>query len=198
MNNPPRGLTAPFFCLLLEGTGLDHNQLRRIARLLYYYSIAQQKDVVVLSVSHIAKLALIETKLAKENIYRLGSMMGSGCHCRVVRQTLEITLAQGLPNQVRRVFGYWVREHGKSKSVKLTHDRRKKIRARLNEGYTVRQIERGIEGILCSHFHVDNAFTDITHVCATGAKLDRLIDLSKRRRIHTGQGILGHMSKVTS
>lgn len=172
--------------------------MRRIARLLYYFALAQKSDVVMLSVACISKVALIDHNETRSNMYRMGSMMGEGCKCRVITAGLEITFSTGAPNRVKHVFEYWVKKHGKRNSTKLTSDRRRKVQARLNDGYTVQDMKRGIDGILCSVFHVDNGYTDLTHVCAGGAKLDRFMSLANKRKIVRGKGILGHMHKVTS
>lgn len=124
--------------------------------------------------------------------------MGKGCACVVMDNKLHITFQTAVPNQVKHIFDYWVHTHRKSRVTKLTSDRRSKIQARLNERYTVRDIKLAIDGILCSSFHVDGGYTDIINVCGTGAKLERCMELGRHTKIVRRQGILGHMSKVSS
>lgn len=181
-----------------SGVALEQLKLRRVSRLLYYYALSTKQGVVSLSANQISKVALLSVDESTNNMHRIGAHMKDGCKCRISRGKLEITFDVGAPNQVRHIFDYWVKVHEKRKSTKLTSDRRRKVQARLNERYTARDIKLGIDGILCSRFHVDGGYTDLTNICMSGSKLERFMELGKKQRIVRRKGILGHMSKVTS
>ncbi len=79
-----------------------------------------------------------------------------------------------------RIFAYWVQKFGK-KGAKFTRDRRLKVRARLKEGYTERDIKLGIDGCAASNFHQGEnpdgkAFDDLTLICRNGSKLEGFRD----------------------
>lgn len=77
---------------------------------------------------------------------------------------------------VRDLFEHWQTVCGHPRS-KLTADRRRKIRARLREGYTVEQIRQAIDGAANRAFvNADGLkFDDIELICRNGAKVELFI-----------------------
>lgn len=85
--------------------------------------------------------------------------------------------------QIKEIFDYWQEVMGKSKA-KLTAKRAKAIQARLNEGYTLDEIKRAVQGCKLSAFHMgDNdqrrKFNDIELVCRSGDKLEQFAELTE-------------------
>lgn len=83
-----------------------------------------------------------------------------------------------LGDEVSTVFAYWLDTMGKNGSTKLTGDRRRKIEARLREGYTVDRIKRAVDGCAGSAFHRGEndgrrKHDDIELICRTGSKLEQ-------------------------
>ena len=85
--------------------------------------------------------------------------------------------------QVRRVFNYWKQQMGKDNKSKLTPERREKIQARLNDGYTLEDMTRAIDGCKASDFHMGRepqsqgrTYNDLTLIFRNGAKLEGFRD----------------------
>lgn len=73
----------------------------------------------------------------------------------------------------RALFDYW-RERCNHPHAKFTSERRRKVEARMNEGYTDAQIRKGIDGAAKAAY-VDEkgkVFDDIELICRTGSKLE--------------------------
>ena len=70
-------------------------------------------------------------------------------------------------------FAYW-QERCRHPTAKLTAERRRKIEARLREGYTVDDIRRAIDGAAKAAFVNDHGrrFDDIELICRSGSKLE--------------------------
>jgi hypothetical protein len=83
------------------------------------------------------------------------------------------------------LFDLWVEVVGRDpKRTRLTAQRRKKIQARLAEGYTVAEIEAAIRGVVLSGWHMgDNEqrtrYDDLTVICRDGAQVERFAGLSE-------------------
>lgn len=81
-------------------------------------------------------------------------------------------------DQVRVIFDFWVSSTGRDpKKTKLTDDRRRAVRARLDEGYTAERICRAIEGCASDPWNRGEnergrRYDDLTLICRTGAKLE--------------------------
>jgi hypothetical protein len=78
---------------------------------------------------------------------------------------------------VRDLFDYW-RDRCNHPTAKLGADRRGKIQARLNEGYTAEQIRRAIDGAARGAFVNDDGkrFDDIELICRRGNKLEDFME----------------------
>jgi len=84
----------------------------------------------------------------------------------------------------RAVFLYWVAKMGKNpKTTRFTPGRRKKVLARLREGYSEDRIRTAIDGCASSDFHMARGYnrdgskrtrryTDLTLICRNGEKLE--------------------------
>lgn len=73
----------------------------------------------------------------------------------------------------RELFDYW-REKTNHPQAKLTDDRRRKLRARLREGYTSEQIRSAIDGAAQAPYinDVGRRFDDLELICRNGSKLE--------------------------
>lgn len=90
---------------------------------------------------------------------------------------------------VQRVFDHWAagekRTGGVSRAM-LTPERRKRIRARLKDGYTVEELCMAIDGFHADPFHLgknnrDSRYTDLHTILKSAAKVDAGIAKSGRR-----------------
>jgi hypothetical protein len=83
------------------------------------------------------------------------------------------------------LFDLWVETVGRDpKRTRLTAQRRKKIQARLAEGYTVAEIEAAIRGVVLSGWHMgDNEqrtrYDDLTVICRDGSQVERFAGLTE-------------------
>ena len=74
-------------------------------------------------------------------------------------------------NSITSVFDHWVTERrrvlGTKRTVpmKATQGRLSKIRARLEEGYSVAELKRAVDGCLGHAFNVENGHVDIELIC---------------------------------
>ena len=82
-------------------------------------------------------------------------------------------------SQVREVFDHWVSKLGKDpQRTKLTADRRRKVQARLRDGYGVERLKRAVDGLASSSFHLGEndqgrRYDDISLVCRNGEKVEQ-------------------------
>lgn len=74
---------------------------------------------------------------------------------------------------VRRCFAYWQQQCHHPKA-RLTGDRRRKVEARLREGYTEADVRAAIDGAAQAPFISDGGqrFDDLELICRTGSKLE--------------------------
>lgn len=79
---------------------------------------------------------------------------------------------------VVQVFEFWKTIFGKNAATKLNAVRERKIKQRLDDGYTVEQIKTAIVNCSKSEFHVQGGHTDIELICRDGIKLDRFIEMT--------------------
>jgi DNA-binding transcriptional ArsR family regulator len=77
---------------------------------------------------------------------------------------------------VGEVFSHWQGVFGKYRS-RLSPQRRKKIEARLKEGFSVDQLKRAVDGCAGSDFHRDNGHVDLTLICRSEEKLEFFLAL---------------------
>lgn len=98
------------------------------------------------------------------------------------------------------VFERWVEVHNKQRA-KLTEQRRKKIRARLREGYSLEQILKAIDGVKLSPFHMgkndsNTVYDDLTTILRDGTQVEKFSQL--RDNPHAQAITNGEYSAVTA
>lgn len=110
---------------------------------------------------------------------------------------------------VQRVFDHWAagekRTGGNSRPM-LTPDRRKRIKARLDDGFTVEQLCECIDGFHASPFHLgqndrDTRYTDLMTMLKSSQQVDAGIQKAKQgggpaRRFGTGERVLDERFSV--
>ncbi len=89
--------------------------------------------------------------------------------------------------QVQRVFDYW-RIRMAHKRAKLDEKRRKKIRMRLDDGYTEQDLIDAIDGCGLSDFHSgrndrNTAYNDIELICRDAKHVDMFIALAEKVKV---------------
>jgi hypothetical protein len=110
----------------------------------------------------------------------------------------KATAAVQRKSEVEAVFNYWKDRTGHP-DAKLTREREMKISGRLDEGYTVEQLQEAIEGCRGSPFHQgDNErghrYDDITLICRSGSKVEQFVEMAREDRNETGK--CGNRSNV--
>src|SRR5262245_32730207 len=75
------------------------------------------------------------------------------------------------------LFDYW-RDRLNHPRAKPTEDRKRKVRARLREGYSVEDLARAIDGCARSTWHTSRGFTDLTLICRDATHVDRFASWS--------------------
>lgn len=85
-------------------------------------------------------------------------------------------------SEISEIFDFWRETMGKANNTKLTSDRRSKIRARLNDGYSVDEIKRAIKNCRASRFHMGEndggkIHNDLELICRNGSKLEGFRDM---------------------
>lgn len=81
------------------------------------------------------------------------------------------------PQVIGSLIDYW-KARCQHPSAKATSERRRKVQARLREGYTPQQIRTAIDGAAVGAFVNDagKRFDDLELICRTGSKLESFID----------------------
>lgn len=84
---------------------------------------------------------------------------------------------------VRDVFEHWKAKMQKHGQVRLTDERRKKIQARLKDGYSVADIKLAVDGCAQSDFHMARGqyrggrrYDDLTLILRNGSRLEGFRD----------------------
>lgn len=92
---------------------------------------------------------------------------------------------------VGEIFEHWKLrlEHP---TAKLTDGRKAKVKARLNEGYTLEEIKQAIDGCAMSHFHrgqnpTGAVYDDLELICRNGEKLEGFKAKAKKGITHLGE-----------
>lgn len=78
-----------------------------------------------------------------------------------------------VPSTVEEVFEYWRTQTGRNGKTKLTPERRRAVRDRLKQHYTVDDIKQAIDGCAASEWHVENRHTDLELICRKGKNVER-------------------------
>ena len=85
---------------------------------------------------------------------------------------------QILKTSISDVFIFWKSTFKKTDRTILKGVRETKIKARLNEGYSVDEIKQAILNISCSQYHIDAGHTDIELICRDQSHLDKYIAMA--------------------
>ena len=89
-----------------------------------------------------------------------------------------------LTNDINNVFLFWKETFNKSSRTALKGVRETKIKARLNEGYSVDEIKQAILNISCSQHHIDGGYTDIELICRNQVNLDKYIAMGGSKKLN--------------
>lgn len=99
------------------------------------------------------------------------SLSGSERKASVRNGELELEL-EPEPTDTEAVFEYWAHQrhtalgrNGTGPQQQLTKGRRRKVQARLNDGYTVADLKQAIDGLLSSEYHLEHGYTDLALIC---------------------------------
>lgn len=94
---------------------------------------------------------------------------------------------QILKTNVSDVFVFWKSTFKKTDRTILKGVRETKIKARLNEGYSVDEIKQAIVNISSSQYHIDAGHTDIELICRDQSHLDKYIAMGGVKKITDSQ-----------
>lgn len=92
------------------------------------------------------------------------------------------TVLVDVPSIVDQVFAEWQRATGRTGRVILTAARRKKIAARLEDGYRVDDLLDAVRGVMLSEWHVENHYTDLVTVLRDADQVEKFRDLQRAPR----------------
>lgn len=82
------------------------------------------------------------------------------------------------------VFDFWKETFKKTDRTALKGVRETKIKARLNEGYSVDEIKQAVLNVSCSQHHIDGGYTDIELICRDQSHLDKYIAMGGAKKIN--------------
>lgn len=94
-------------------------------------------------------------------------------------------------NIIEDIYKFWQKELNHPKAI-LTDDRKKKIKARLKEGFSEDRIKDAIQGIKNSKHHMgqnDNnmIYDDIELICRNGSNVDKFAEMNNIKQKFKGQ-----------
>lgn len=100
----------------------------------------------------------------------------------ITYHSTNLSINQDMSNDINSIFEAWQYAMGNQQS-KLTANRKKVIKARLNDGYTVKQLMMAIKGCAKSPFHMGvndqgTKYNDLTLICRNGEKVENFISLA--------------------
>lgn len=86
----------------------------------------------------------------------------------------------------QRVFEQWVQKTGRNSRTKFTGDRKRKVNARLKEGYTVEELCWAVDGCCMSPYHqgkndTNTVWDDLELICRSAKNVDMFLQ-------HAGHG----------
>lgn len=88
-------------------------------------------------------------------------------------------------DEIKQIFDHW-RAVMKKNSPKLSQDRKSKIKARLDEGFSIDQIKQAVSGCVLSDWHMGRnektegkKYNDITLICRSAKYLENFIELAE-------------------
>jgi len=90
---------------------------------------------------------------------------------------------------VMAVFEYWVaararavNRNGKGPTPKPTQGRLSKVRARIQDGYSIEDLKTAVDGCLGNPFNIEGGFTDLELICRSDAKVEQYLAWAKKHR----------------
>lgn len=87
---------------------------------------------------------------------------------------------QANARNAREVYAHWVAQRQAvlpdAMAPMFNDKRRRAVQARLREGFTVEQLKRAVEGMLCTAFNVEKGFTDLELCCRDASHVERFIN----------------------
>lgn len=98
-------------------------------------------------------------------------------------ETLTHKPINPLTHNINTIFNFWKETFKKTDRTVLKGVRETKIRARLNEGYTVDEIKQAVLNVSCSQYHIDGGHTDIELICRDQSKLDKNIAMGGPKKV---------------
>lgn len=140
---------------------------------------------------HAVESALIEALGAVRRGANVGSTLRAMLAAiKAVRLPAEIVSKneekrKQLLDNTREIFEHWKAVMEKPRA-QLTADRSAKIHARLNEGYSTRDIKLAIDGCANSAYHrgqndTGMSYDDLEFICRHGSKIEKFRDLALKR-----------------
>ena len=112
--------------------------------------------------------------------------MRNDCESNANKEQETKNKEQILKTNVLSVFDFWKTTYKKTDRTILKGGRETKIKARLNEGYSVDEIKQAITNISFSQHHAEGGHTDIELICRDQSHLDKYIALGGNKSALTG------------
>lgn len=100
------------------------------------------------------------------------------------KETLTNKPINPLTHNINNVFLFWKETFRKTDRTALKGVRETKIKARLNEGYSVDEIKQAVLNVSCSQHHIDGGYTDIELICRDQSHLDKYIAMGGAKKIN--------------
>lgn len=153
------------------------------ARLLHFYGAARGVEEYKLTEKQARKLLSIE----RYEDWETAVHSVKGVSVAFVGKFLVTRLAKPSVSKcdVEDVFAYWKLATGKKPIVTLTAERRKRVRDRLKDGYTVETIKLAIDYIAQSPWHRgqndrSTEYNDLELICRNATKLEKYAEKGER------------------
>ena len=102
--------------------------------------------------------------------------------------------APNIQDRSNEIYNYWLQRMQKGRGTKYSLNRKKKVLARLKDGYSFEFILKAIDGCASSAFHMgDNEhgtiYDDLELICRSGEKLEQFAaNLNSRRGLFENVG----------
>lgn len=164
---------------------MDQEQCDRLrARALFYWADSRDRDKVTCSASGLSFMLELDGddyEAFRETLGRVIRLLPEQWKPQLSRDC-DLVLCVRDGDDVRQVFEYWRHVTGRSARVKLTEDRRRRIKARLKT-HGVRDLCLAADGLAKSSWHNgDNpngrTYTEISNVYGNAEKVDRFIAIA--------------------
>ncbi len=115
-------------------------------------------------------------------------------------ETIKVKSTVPPSGETAEVFAYWQSAMGHPQA-KLDAKRERNIKARLKDGYTVKQLCKAVDGCKLSPHHMGQndqrtVYDDIELICRDGPRVDKFIALVERKPIQ--QSMLGEHGQATA